>query len=462
MDDNFREEYQEPARKTATEDVERIARKNVQSVRQGEPILGDVSLLMDTVHQVSTRDPEIRMADTVREFLSPETDTPPKRFRMNILRWAADAAYDPHRTAPGDILEVSPAQSRYWQAAESLYNSPIPDAVLQRAGIPSSEDIYRNVIREEVDSASVGPEELHNFTLIHDDIHDEALTEGKNGLRRGNPTVDSQEEAFARALGLSEKEAARMGIAQAINIGDYLFALSDHPITDTRFTTEKKDEFKDIFREAAIYIIQGQYRDLYMESVNPQQVITEGQGAGQVSQFLMGPDDTAEDLYLDMIGKKTGFHYMADADAGVMLVDGTEEQRRELQRFAYHAAIAFQIRDDGNEVRIAAEDDPEDIGKTESDMYTGKLTLHYIRAVRNVRESGTDRELEMLQNVYGNPDSPPSEMQETAEIIQKYTDAPSIAKDHVEEAKRYLNEAGLPGRTQPLEALAEYMANRSF
>src|SRR5918911_4580523 len=79
---------------------------------------------------------------------------------------------------------------------------------------------------------------VHNFSLVHDDIQDESP------LRRGRPTVWST-----------------WGAAQAINVGDGLFALAYLALTSGAAAPELVVEAARRLGQTCLRLVQGQYVD---------------------------------------------------------------------------------------------------------------------------------------------------------------------------------------------------------
>jgi geranylgeranyl pyrophosphate synthase len=89
---------------------------------------------------------------------------------------------------------------------------------------------------EDAFQAASALEIFHNFTLIHDDIQDHGET------RHGHPALWT-----------------KVGVPLAINIGDYLAALSQHLMGNLPFIFPFADQKKalDEFQDAALAVIRG-------------------------------------------------------------------------------------------------------------------------------------------------------------------------------------------------------------
>jgi geranylgeranyl diphosphate synthase, type II len=196
-------------------------------------------------------------------------------------------------------------------------------------------------------SAGLAMELLHNFTLIHDDIMDNADT------RRGKPTV-----------------YRKWGVPLAILSGDMTFGLAyeqlhrygqDPDIDKNRFST-----ILSLFHNAVREVCEGQAYDIQFE-----QVI-----------------DVSMDAYLEMIRQKTAALLSASLAIGGTVSGGTSDQIGHLEQLGTEAGIAFQIQDDLLDV-VA---DPSKFGKkVGGDIREGKKTWLMIKALE--RANTNDREL---------------------------------------------------------------------
>ena len=154
--------------------------------------------------------------------------------------------------------------------------------------------------------AAVAVELLHNFTLVHDDVQDES------SHRRHRETV-----------------WRRWGTAQAINVGDALFAVAHgalYALADPQHAVPA-DRVLALAREfdrTARRIVEGQYLDLSHE----------GQWGGGVAR------------YLTMIEGKTAAILAYAAWAGAVLAEATPEAPERFARFGLALGLAFQVRDD--------------------------------------------------------------------------------------------------------------------
>lgn len=154
--------------------------------------------------------------------------------------------------------------------------------------------------------AAAAVELLHNFTLVHDDVQDQS------SHRRHRETV-----------------WRRWGAAQAINVGDALYALAhttlytlarppyDYPAPQVLALARD-------FDRTARAIVEGQYLDLAQE----------------------GEWDGGAARYLAMIEGKTAAIMAFAARAGATLAGASASTVATLARFGLALGLAFQVRDD--------------------------------------------------------------------------------------------------------------------
>lgn len=142
-------------------------------------------------------------------------------------------------------------------------------------------------------------EMFHNFTLVHDDIMDNAPT------RRGEPTVH-------------EKWDANVGILS----GDTMFALSMQWIVES--FPQHAGSLALAFSQAAVAVCEGQMED--MDFALEENV--------HISQ------------YIEMIRKKTSVLIGAALQIGALAGGADKVLSQKMYRFGELAGIAFQLQDD--------------------------------------------------------------------------------------------------------------------
>lgn len=180
-------------------------------------------------------------------------------------------------------------------------------------------------------NAALAVELFHNFTLIHDDIMDDAP------LRRGKPTVH---EKWDRDI--------------AILSGDVLFVEAYSLLAKHDAIVLPK--LLSIFTRTAREVCEGQQMDMDFESSN---IIT-------------------IDQYIEMIRLKTSVLLGAALEMGA-LIGGAESQEdiRNVYDFGVNIGLAFQMHDDILDVYA----DPEKFGKqVGGDILSNKKTFLLLTA----------------------------------------------------------------------------------
>jgi len=152
---------------------------------------------------------------------------------------------------------------------------------------------------EKVVSLSLAVELFHNFTLMHDDIMDNAP------LRRGNPTVHQT---------WNEKTAILSGDALLVYAVKML--IKDYP--------EKAGVLVATFTEIAMQVCEGQMSDMDFETIP-----------------RVGIDE-----YLEMIRKKTAILIGGAMKLGALAGDADTEIADKFLVFGENMGIAFQLQDD--------------------------------------------------------------------------------------------------------------------
>ncbi len=189
---------------------------------------------------------------------------------------------------------------------------------------------------EDVLCAAAAIEILHNFTLVHDDIMDNADT------RRGKTTVH-----------------VTSGVNTAILVGDLMMALAYDCLE--KCSKEHLREGLQIFNEGVKQVCDGQALDESLSKV----------------------DGATMPAYIDMISKKTGALLMAAGKLGGLLGGGTSKEIDLLGNFGLNIGIAFQILDD----MLDLEGDVERFGKPRGlDIIEKKKNYLFLKAQQSLDE----------------------------------------------------------------------------
>lgn len=192
--------------------------------------------------------------------------------------------------------------------------------------------------------AAAGIELFHNFTLLHDDIMDNAP------LRRGKPSVH-----------------AKWNSNIAILSGDTMYTEAFRQVALS--PAHVLPRVLDIFTRTALEVCEGQQLDMDYETQH----------------------NVSIDAYLGMIGKKTAVLLAAALEIGALCVDADPAEAHKLYEFGLHTGIAFQLQDDILDVY----GDAEKFGKTVGgDIVANKKTFLLLKAL----EQSNRYQKEELQN----------------------------------------------------------------
>lgn len=192
-----------------------------------------------------------------------------------------------------------------------------------------------NLYREDVEKAvrpAIGLEVFHNFTLLHDDLMDQA------DKRRNKPTVHKVWNANT-----------------AILSGDAMLIAAYQLIGET--APEHLKEVLDLFTRTALEICGGQQYDMEFESRM----------------------DVSEEEYLEMIRLKTAVLLACSLKTGAILGGASREDAENLYLFGINIGLAFQLQDDLLDVYGDTRTFGKNIG---GDILCNKKTFLLINALR--------------------------------------------------------------------------------
>lgn len=192
-------------------------------------------------------------------------------------------------------------------------------------------------------NVALGVEIFHNFTLIHDDIMDEAP------LRRGKVTVH-------------KKWNERVGILS----GDRLMIESYEKLAQYR--PEILPSILKLYNLAAIEVCEGQQMDMDNE----------------------GRSDVSIEDYITMIRKKTAVLLGCSLQIGAVVGGASERDGEDLYDFGTNLGIAFQLQDDILDVYADQEKFGKQVG---GDIIANKKTYLLLTAM----ETANSDQLKSLQ-----------------------------------------------------------------
>jgi geranylgeranyl diphosphate synthase type II len=179
--------------------------------------------------------------------------------------------------------------------------------------------------------AALAVEVFHNFTLVHDDIMDDAP------LRRGKKTVH-------------EKWDLNRGILS----GDAMLILAYQYFEN--YTPEIFQKLAILFSKTALEVCDGQQLDIDFETRN----------------------DVTIDEYLNMIRLKTSVLVAAALKMGAIVAESSEKNANLLYEYGLNLGLAFQLQDD----YLDTFGNPETFGKqVGGDIIENKKTYLYLKAM---------------------------------------------------------------------------------
>lgn len=217
---------------------------------------------------------------------------------------------------------------------------------------------------EEVLDAALAVEIFHNFSLVHDDLMDNA------DLRRGYPTVHKK---------WSENSAILSGDALVIEAYKYIAKVPVSVLPD----------ILELFTTTAMEICKGQQYDMDFE------------------QRL----DVTEEEYIEMIRLKTAVLIGCALKIGAIIAGAPAEDADLLYEFGINIGLAFQLKDDLLDVY----GNPETFGKKiGGDILCNKKTFLLIRCLKNASdrqraelnrwltttEYDPDEKIKFVKNIY--------------------------------------------------------------
>lgn len=183
---------------------------------------------------------------------------------------------------------------------------------------------------ETIMETAVGLETYHNFTLLHDDLMDNA------DVRRGMPTVHKKWNANT-----------------AILSGDTMLIIAFQRVA--RCEEDKLRPVLDLFTKTVLEIDEGQQYDIDFETRN----------------------DVTEEEYIEMIRLKTSVLLACAVKMGAIMAGASEEDASHLYNFGEKLGLAFQLQDDLLDVY----GDPKVFGKAiGGDITSNKKTYMLINA----------------------------------------------------------------------------------
>jgi geranylgeranyl diphosphate synthase type II len=214
-------------------------------------------------------------------------------------------------------------------------------------------------------NAATAVELLHNFTLVHDDIMDNADT------RRGKITLHKKYDNNT-----------------AILAGDSLLSVAyEYLLKDCNGNSKR---IISSFNKGLVEVCEGQSYDTDFELRR----------------------NVSMNEYLKMIGKKTAAMIKMCCEIGVLLANGSDDELSGLSGYGLNLGMAFQIQDDLLDITA----DEKTLGKRiGGDLIEGKKTFLFVKAIE--KSKGEHRK--SLIKIIDNKGVKPSEVNKYKILYEK-------------------------------------------
>lgn len=231
---------------------------------------------------------------------------------------------------------------------------------------------------------ALGIEIFHNFTLVHDDIMDNA------SLRRNQPTVH-----------------AKWDTNTAILSGDAMFIKAYEYIL--KYEGKKAHAIYKIFNRSAMRVCEGQQYDMNFETSS----------------------NVTEQEYLQMIELKTAELIACSLKMGALIGGADDEEADQLFEFGKNLGMAFQLQDD----YLDSFGDEQAFGKNiGGDILADKKTYLLIKAYE--KADASDRE--KLDQLIGNKNiDSQSKIEQVLDIYHRL----GVEQITAQKAEQYFNDA---------------------
>lgn len=268
--------------------------------------------------------------------------------------------------------------------------------------------MYHNKMKSFL-NAAIGIEIFHNFTLVHDDIMDNAP------LRRGQASVHKK---WNRDI--------------AILSGDVMF------VTACQYISKCKPKHiipvLELFHETAVKVCEGQQMDMNFES-----------------QVNVGIEE-----YMKMIEMKTAVLLACSLKIGAIVGGAGRDEAEKIYEFGKHIGIAFQLQDD----ILDAFAKGKEFGKRQGgDIISNKKTFLYISALEKA-DKQTAADFHRILKIK-DPSEKVGDMLKIYDKLKIRVAAEEKMNSCFNRGLDFLNEIQLPEeKKKPLRSLAESLMHR--
>ena len=272
----------------------------------------------------------------------------------------------------------------------------------------STELFGKNI--DQAKHAALAIEIFHNFTLIHDDIMDEAP------IRRGQPTVH-------------EKWNANIAILS----GDVLMIKAYEQLALCPSTV--LPDLITIFNKTAVEVCEGQQMDMDFET----------------------RELVKQEEYIQMIKLKTSVLLGCALEMGAILAHASQKNKSEIYQFGVNIGIAFQIQDDILDLYGTGEKVGKQVG---GDILANKNTLLSILAGIHANEEQA-KELKRLKSEK-NTNLKINSTKSIFDELEVKSKCHQIMQDYHQKALNHFNAIQTENKTSSLLDLTEALMQRDF
>ena len=263
---------------------------------------------------------------------------------------------------------------------------------------------------QEVAPAAMALEVFHNFTLLHDDVMDNAE------VRRGRPTVHIQ---------WNENTAILSGDQMMIEAYKLL----------AEVPADKLHKVLRLFNKMATEICEGQQYDVDFES----------------------QEHVTIEEYLKMIRLKTSVLLATALQIGSYLAGANEAQQEALYQFGINVGLAFQIQDDILDVW----GDPKTFGKAVGgDISCNKKTYVYLTAQKLADDELTEELHQWYGSVLDDNTEKIAAVKGIFEQLNVRAACEAVVEDYTQKALLILDTLPQNAATEQLRQLANKLNTR--
>ncbi len=236
---------------------------------------------------------------------------------------------------------------------------------------------------------ALGVEIFHNFTLLHDDIMDNAE------VRRNKPTVHKK---WNENVGILSGDAMLIRAYQFVE----------------NCEARVLPAVLKLFNETALGVCEGQQYDMDFEIRS----------------------DVSEEEYLEMIRLKTAILLAASLKLGALLADCSEEDGNNIYQFGINIGIAFQLQDDF----LDTFGDQNTFGKKiGGDIISNKKTFLLINALKDSSPQDKEKLLQWISQKEFNADEKISAVKKIYLNSGVNTKSQKLMDQYFTQATDYLN-----------------------